>query len=55
MLKKEILGEKLMKDVKAGASCLDGGGCDCTSSPRYSAFTSSSEGWLEKMEAVPEQ
>ena len=51
MIKKEILGEKLMKGVKAGASCISSGGCDCTSSPRYSAFTSSSEVWLSRMEA----
>jgi hypothetical protein len=53
MLKKEILGEKLMKGVKAGATCI--GGCDCSSSPRYSAFTSSSEVLLEKMEGEAEQ
>ena len=49
MLKKEILGEKLMKGVKAGSTCI--GGCDCGSSPRYSAFTSSSEVWLKQSEA----
>jgi hypothetical protein len=53
VLKKEILGEKLMKGVKAGEICI--GGCDCSSSPRYSSFTSNSEEWLQQWEATFEQ
>ena len=54
MLKQEVLGEKLMRGVKAGLiACLEpGNGCDCTGGGN---FTSSSDVWLDYIaKSVPE-
>jgi hypothetical protein len=49
MLRKEVLGEKLMRGVKAGLrECLEPGhGCDCTGGGNFSG---SSEVWLDQIE-----
>ena len=52
MLKQEVLGEKLMKGVKAGLRmCLQSGGCSCP----QSGFTSSSDIWLDYIESSEEE
>jgi len=52
MINQEVLGEKLMKGVKAGIiMCLKSGSCNCPEG----GFTSSSDIWLDYIESSEEE
>jgi len=57
MIKKTILGEKVMSAIKGGDFCCWGGpgdGCDCTSS-NGELFVGSFEIWLKRLTRLQAQ